>query len=118
MVEDAESTGNFRDNNSSSGNPGPEPEPDCQAAPETPELQEPGPQDHGQGSLMLQPLFISPGLLGDPPCVLSQVVHREPSRPTRGMRPVPTVPSTAAPPLRAPPTVYAATATTGLTWTP
>lgn len=117
MAEDAESTGKFRDkNNSSSGNPGPAP--DCQAAPETPELRKLGPPDHGQGSLMLQPLFFSPGLLSDPSCVLSQVVHREPSRPTRGMRPVPTVPSTAAPPLRAPPTVYAATATTGLTWTP
>lgn len=53
----------------------------------------------------------------DSPCLLSQVAHLEPSRPTKGMRPAPTVPSTAGPLPKGPPTASAAMATIEQTWT-
>lgn len=57
------------------------------------------------------------GLLSDSLCLLSQVARLEPSRPTKGMRPAPTVPSTAGPLRKGPPIASAATATTEQTWT-
>lgn len=54
----------------------------------------------------------------DSPCLLFQAAHLEPSRPTKGTRPVPTVPSIAGPLRKGPPTASAAMATTEQTWTP